>query len=70
MFSELAKQRQSSPTSTTTTTASVNIVETVVDIEDRLAKEFKNFKFMPSETGILYFNCDYQNYSVFFSIRG
>ncbi|CAF4991136.1 unnamed protein product, partial [Rotaria sp. Silwood1] len=44
---ELAKQRQNSPTSTTT---AVNIVETAVDLEDRLAKEFKNFQFMPRET--------------------
>lgn len=46
---EIAKQRQSSPTSTA---ASVNIVETAVDLEDRLAKEFKNFQFMPRETGL------------------
>jgi len=44
---EIAKQRQSSPTSAATT---VNIVETAVDLEDRLAKEFKNFQFMPRET--------------------
>ena len=47
-FSELAKQRQASPTSTTTT---MNIVETAVDLEDRLAKDFENFKFTPRETG-------------------
>lgn len=44
---EIAKQRQSSPTSTT---ATMNIVETAVDLEDRLAKEFKNFQFMSRET--------------------
>jgi hypothetical protein len=31
----------------------VNIVETAVDLEDRLAKEFKNFQFMSRETGAL-----------------
>ena len=44
----MAKQRQQSPTSTIATT---NIVETAVDLEDRLAKEYKNFQFMPRETG-------------------
>jgi hypothetical protein len=29
----------------------VNIIETAVDLEDRLAKEFKNFQFMSRETG-------------------
>jgi hypothetical protein len=33
----------------------MNIVETVVDLEDRLAKEFENFQFMSRETGILLF---------------
>ena len=47
MFREIAKQRQSSATSTA---ATVNIVETAVDLEDRLANEFKNFQFMPRET--------------------
>ncbi len=28
----------------------MNIVETVLDLEDRLAKEFKNFQLMPRET--------------------
>ncbi|UJR26550.1 hypothetical protein I4U23_007873 [Adineta vaga] len=44
---ELVKQRQASPTGTAT---SVNIVETAVDLEDRLAKEFSNFQFMSRET--------------------
>lgn len=29
----------------------MNIVETAVDFEDRLAKEFENFQFMPRQTG-------------------
>jgi len=29
----------------------VNIVETVVDLEDRLAKDFSNFQFMSRQTG-------------------
>ncbi len=34
----------------------MNIVETVVDLEDRLAKDFSNFQFMPRQTGAcLYF---------------
>ena len=49
VFRELAKQRQASPTSTTATT--MNIVETAVDLEDHLAKDFQNFKFTPRETG-------------------
>ncbi|CAF1559113.1 unnamed protein product [Adineta ricciae] len=44
---ELGKQRQISATSTA---ASVTIVETAVDLEDRLAKDFSNFHFMPRET--------------------
>jgi hypothetical protein len=31
----------------------MNIVETAVDLEDRLAKEFKNFQLMSRETGAL-----------------
>lgn len=45
---ELAAKRQNSATSAG---ASANIVETVVDLEDRLAKEFENFQFTPRETG-------------------
>jgi hypothetical protein len=52
LFREHTKQRQSSPTSTA---ATANIVETAVDLEDRLAKEYKNFQFMPRETGALSF---------------
>lgn len=44
----MTKQRQTSPTGATTT---MNIVETVVDLEDRLAKDFQNFQFMSRETG-------------------
>ena len=46
--SELTKQRQSSPTSTA---GLANVVETAVDLEDRLAKEFESFQFMSRETG-------------------
>jgi len=44
---ELAKQRHNSPTSAAT---SINIVETVVDKEDRFVKELESFHFMSRET--------------------
>ncbi|CAF1324175.1 unnamed protein product [Adineta steineri] len=44
---EITKQRQISPTSASST---VNIVQTAVDLEDRVAKEFSNFQFMSRET--------------------
>ena len=33
----------------------MNVIETAVDLEDRLAREFKDFQFMNRETSIVFF---------------
>ena len=43
----------------------MNIIETAVDLEDRLAKEFSNFQMMPRETGTCLFVVTYDRILLF-----